>query len=291
VNDYLADIGRIPLLTPAEEIELGHQVQRMIALRHQTSLSAADRRTIRTGRRALGRMVQGNLRLVVNVSKHYLNRGIDQLDLIQEGTVGLIRAVEKFDPTRGYKFSTYGYWWIRQAMQRAIDHAARAIRQPIHQADLQRRLRGIVLQQLQATGTEPTLTELAKAAGRTIDQVRLALTIDKHCCSLDTRIRQQDGCELSELLASDRPTPDAILDQQEHIDGMREAIATGMDRLTPVQQQIIIRRFGFHGQEQETLTAIGADMGITRERVRQLEAKALAILRSQTPYDRALLRD
>lgn len=297
MGDYLAQIGRVPLLTAAEEIELGNRVQAgqrlqaEITARQGQTATPAERKALRAAQRAKDRMVQANLRLVVSMSRRYHDRGVDQLDLCQEGTVGLVRAVEKFDPARGYKFSTYGYWWIRQAMQRAIDQTSRMIRQPIHLADLQRKLRGIIRQHLQATATEPTLAELAEAAGEPIDRVRQALIIDQRCCSLDTRVRQQDGCELSELLASDRPTPDDTLDQQEHLDGMREAITRGMSRMTPAQQQVITRRFGLHGGEQETLAAIGADMGITRERVRQHEMKAMAILKSGTLNARALLRD
>jgi len=297
MGDYLAQIGRVPLLTAAEEIELGNRVQAgqrlqaEIAAREGREATAAERKALRAAQRAKDRMVQANLRLVVSMSRRYHDRGVDQLDLCQEGTVGLVRAVEKFDPARGYKFSTYGYWWIRQAMQRAIDQTSRMIRQPVHLADLQRKLRGIIRQQLQATATEPTLTELAEAAGEPIERVRQALIIDQRCCSLDTRVRQQDGCELSELLASDGPTPDDTLDQQEHLDGMREAITRGMSRMTPAQQQVIARRFGLHGGEQETLAAIGADMGITRERVRQHEMKAMSILKAGTLNARALLRD
>ena len=297
MGDYLAQIGRVPLLTAAEEIELGNRVQagqrlqEEIAAREGREATAAERKALRAAQRAKDRMVQANLRLVVSMSRRYHDRGVDQLDLCQEGTVGLVRAVEKFDPARGYKFSTYGYWWIRQAMQRAIDQTSRMIRQPIHLADLQRKLRGIIRQHLQATATEPTLAELAEAAGEPIERVRQALIIDQRCCSLDTRVRQQDGCELSELLASDGPTPDDTLDQQEHLDGMREAIARAMGKMTPAQQQVIARRFGLHGGEQETLAAIGADMGITRERVRQHEMKAMAILKAGTLNARALLRD
>lgn len=297
MGDYLAQIGRVPMLTPAEEIELGNRVQagqrlqEEIAARQGQTATAAERKALRAAQRAKDRMIQANLRLVVSMSRRYHDRGVDQLDLCQEGTVGLVRAVEKFDPARGYKFSTYGYWWIRQAMQRAIDQTARMIRQPVHLADLQRKLRGIIRQHLQTTATEPTLAELAEAAGEPIERVRQALIIDQHCCSLDTRVRQQDGCELSELLASDGPTPDDTLDQQEHLDGMREAIARAMGKMTPAQQQVIARRFGLHGGEQETLAAIGADMGITRERVRQHEMKAMAILKAGTLNARALLRD
>jgi len=289
LSDYMNAISRIPLLTPAEEVHLATIIQRW--QQDPQAGAALERR----GRRALRRMVEGNLRLVVSICKRYQNMAnqaqIEMLDLIQAGSIGLIRAVRGFDPGRGYKFSTYGYWWIRQSIRRAIDQTSRMIRQPIHLADLQRKLRGIIRQHLQSTATEPTLAELAEAAGEPIERVRQALIIDQRCCSLDTRVRQQDGCELSELLASDGPTPDDTLDQQEHLDGMREAIARAMGKMTPAQQQVIARRFGLHGGEQETLAAIGADMGITRERVRQHEMKAMAILKAGTLNARALLRD
>jgi RNA polymerase primary sigma factor len=292
MNDYLADIGRIPLLTPAEEIELGNQVQRMVALRDQGSLSAADRRTIRTGERALGRMVQANLRLVVSVSKRYLNRGVDQLDLIQEGTVGLIRAVEKFDPTRGYKFSTYSFWWIRQAMQRAIDQHSRTIRMPVHLADLQRKLKGIIRERLQKTAVEPSLAELAEISGEPLEKVRSALMLDTVCASLDARVRNDESLScIGDMLASSEPTPDEVLDQAEYREHLAGAIKLGMVRMTRQQRHVLVRRFGLDGGPQCTLQAIAEEMQISRERVRQVEVKAIGAVKSAIRSARAVLRD
>ena len=292
MNDYLADIGRIPLLTPAEEIELGNQVQRMVVLRDQGSLSAADRRTIRTGERALGRMVQANLRLVVSVSKRYLNRGVDQLDLIQEGTVGLIRAVEKFDPTRGYKFSTYSFWWIRQAMQRAIDQHSRTIRMPVHLADLQRKLKGIIRERLQKTAVEPSLTELAEISGEPLEKVRSALMLDTVCASLDAKVRNDESLScIGDMLASSELTPDEVLDQAEYREHLAGAIKLGMSRMTRQQRYVLTRRFGLDGGPQDTLQTIATDMEISRERVRQVEVKAIGAVKAAIRSARAVLRD
>ncbi|MDP6193366.1 MAG: sigma-70 family RNA polymerase sigma factor, partial [Prochlorococcaceae cyanobacterium ETNP18_MAG_1] len=172
ISWYLATIGRIPLLTPAEEIELGNQVQKMMSLTEDGSiapdskeLTSHQRRLIRIGRRSKERMMKANLRLVVSVAKKYQGKGLELLDLIQEGSIGLERAVEKFDPTRGYKFSTYAYWWIRQGMTRAIDNSARTIRLPIHISEKLSKMRRISRELSHRFGRQPNRLELAHAMG------------------------------------------------------------------------------------------------------------------------------
>ena len=291
MREFLTDMGRIPLLTPAEEITLGNQVQAAMALQQlpPEQLTAADRRAIRIGMRARARMVQANIRLVVTVSRRHMNRGVDQLDLIQEGILGLIRGVEKFDPTRGYKFSTYAFWWIRQAMTRALDDRSRVIRSPVHICDLQRRIRAIARLTLQSHGRAPTMAELVEGTGRTEEQVSAAIAADLPVASLAMRCGE-DGSELGEILSSPELSPDDVLDQDDRADQMAAIVAQGLARMTPQQREIIARRFGLAGGQQETLHAIAADMGITRERVRQIEAKALGIIKAHAAGGLEVLR-
>ncbi len=291
MREFLTDMGRIPLLTPAEEITLGNQVQAAMALQQLPAeqLTAADRRTVRVGMRARARMVQANIRLVVTVSRRHMNRGVDQLDLIQEGILGLIRGVEKFDPTRGYKFSTYAFWWIRQAMTRALDDRSRVIRSPVHICDLQRRIRAIARLTLQGHGRAPTMAELVEGTGRTEEQVAAAIAADLPIASLAMRCGE-DGSELGEILSSSELSPDDVLDQDDRADQMAAIVAQGLARMTPQQREVIARRFGLAGGQQETLHAIAADMGITRERVRQIEAKALGIIKAHAAGGLEVLR-
>jgi len=291
---YLDLVGRVPLLTAAEEIELGNQVQAGQQLQQEiggASPTREQRRTLRAAKRAKDRMIQANLRLVVTVSRRYGGHGIDQVDLCQEGTLGLIRAVEKFDPARGYKFSTYAFWWIRQAMQRAVDAHGRLIRVPVQLGELHRKASAIIRDRRQATGHTPTLAELSEILGHSIERVRDALALESPIASLDSRVRSDDGCELVDLQACPGMTPSEALDHHERLDGLALEVQIGMAAMTDAQRQVIARRFGLGDGEQETLAAIGADMGITRERVRQHEARALEILASRAMGARALLRD
>jgi RNA polymerase primary sigma factor len=293
MHDYLVDIGRIPLLTPSEEIQLGNQVQAAAALAGRTDLSPGERRIAKAGRRAKNRMIEANLRLVVAVSRRYPHDGLDQIDLIQEGTIGLVRAVEKFDPGRGYKFSTYAFWWIRQAMQRALDQQSRVIRSPVHAADLMRKVRKIAAQYLQETGREPTLRELAEQAEVPEASLHSAILANSSPASLDARIGGPDSDRslLGEMIASAGATPEAEAMERERLDLISDTIEQAMDRMNDNQRQVLIRRFGLYGHEQQTLAVIGADMNLSRERIRQLEAAAMGIIKASTSQARLMLRE
>ena len=203
VSWYLATIGRIPLLTPAEEIELGNQVQAMMALTEDGSrefedgeLTTAQRRLLRIGRRAKERMMKANLRLVVSVAKKYQGKGLELLDLIQEGSLGLERAVEKFDPTRGYKFSTYAFWWIRQSMTRAIACQSRTIRLPVHLSERLTTIRKVSLDLAHKLGAMPSRVEIAEAMDIPLDELDSLLRQALTTSSLDAPINGEEGLSL-----------------------------------------------------------------------------------------------
>jgi len=293
MQSYLASIGRVPLLTPAEEIQLGNQVQAAAALADRTDPTPDERRALKAGQRAKKRMIEANLRLVVAVSRRYPHGGLDQIDLIQEGTIGLVRAVEKFDPGRGYKFSTYAFWWIRQAMQRALDQQSRAIRSPVHAADLMRKARKIAREIHQATGREPSLRELAEKIGVTEASLQSAALAGAALASLDARVGggESDRSSLVELIAGDGLTPEAEAMENERLGLMRFTIAQAMGRMTENQREVLVRRFGLYGHERQTLAAIGADLKLSRERIRQLEVAAMGIVKSTASQARLMLRD
>lgn len=294
MGDYLAAVGRVPLLTAVEEIELGNQVQagqRLLLELAEATPDADQARALRRARRAKDRMVAANLRLVVSVSKRYGGRGVDQLDLCQEGTLGLIRAVEKFDPARGYKFSTYSFWWIRQAMQRAIDGQSRTIRVPVHLAELHRKLRGVIQQRQHLGAGAPTIAELAQVFQEPEDRIRAALALEQPMASLSSRANRDDGSELGELLACPGPTPDDVLRESERLDGLRDILGRAMSKMTEPQREALSRRFALAGGEPETLQAIGRDLGLSRERIRQYESKALATIKASCVGVTELLRD
>jgi RNA polymerase primary sigma factor len=293
MNEFLTDIGRIPMLTPAEEIELGNQVQAAIALRERDpkSLKPAERRTLRTANRARDRMVTANLRLVVSISKRYMGRGLGQLDIIQEGTLGLMRAVDKFDPTRGYKFSTYSFWWIRQAMQRAIDAQSRTIRLPVNINELRRKLGQVSAESMRQHGRDATMAELMEATGQPSERIATCLMVTSSTVSLDSVVRHGDGSAMAEFVACERQTPEDAVTESETITRMAIAIDRGMARMSEAQREVLIRRFGLNGHPPETLSAIGASMGLSRERIRQHEAKALGIVKASTSEARNLLRE
>ena len=284
---YLSMIGRVPLLTPAEEIELAHQVQQMKQLITipADDRSPRERQQIRMGCRARDRMMAANLRLVVSVAKKYQNQGLELLDLIQEGTIGLERAVDKFDPAMGYKFSTYAYWWIRQGMTRAIDNTARTIRLPIHISEKLAKLRRITRELSHRFGRQPNRLELAHAMGVEPDELEDLLSQSAPCASLDAHARgDDDRSTLGELIADPN--------SNESMDGMdrslqKEHLGTWLSQLNERERRIIELRFGLAGQEPLTLAEIGRQINVSRERVRQLESKALLKLRLMTNYQQA----
>ncbi|GIR25335.1 MAG: RNA polymerase sigma factor [Synechococcus sp.] len=280
VSWYLATIGRIPLLTPAEEIELGNQVQAMMALTEDGSrefedgeLTTAQRRLLRIGRRAKERMMKANLRLVVSVAKKYQGKGLELLDLIQEGSLGLERAVEKFDPTRGYKFSTYAFWWIRQSMTRAIACQSRTIRLPVHLSERLTTIRKVSLDLAHKLGAMPSRVEIAEAMDIPLDELDSLLRQALTTSSLDAPVNGEEGRSfLGDLIAdSSLDEPLEIVEQRIH----HEQLGRWLSHLSEQEQHVLRMRFGLEGNERHTLAEIGRLMEVSRERVRQVELKAL----------------
>jgi RNA polymerase primary sigma factor len=284
---YLSTIGRVPLLTPSEEIELAHHVQAAKALQELPAqeLSARQRRQIRMGQRARDRMMAANLRLVVSVAKKYQNQGLELLDLVQEGAIGLERAVDKFDPAMGYKFSTYAYWWIRQGMTRAIDNSARTIRLPIHVSEKLSKMRRISRELSHRLGRQPNRLELAHAMGMAPQELEDLISQSAPCASLDAHARgDEDRSTLGELIADPA--------SNEHFDSMdrtlqKEHLGAWLSQLNDREQKILQLRFGLEGSEPLTLAEIGRQINVSRERVRQLEARALMKLRMMSNLQQA----
>ena len=287
VGFYLSSIGRIPLLTAAEEIELAHHVQAMKELRDvpEKELTPRQRHKVRMGKRARDRMMAANLRLVVSVAKKYQNQGLELLDLVQEGAIGLERAVDKFDPAMGYKFSTYAYWWIRQGMTRAIDNSARTIRLPIHISEKLSKMRRISRELSHRFGRQPNRLELANAMGIEPRELEDLISQSAPCASLDAHARgEEDRSTLGELI----PDPNG----SEPMEGMdrsiqKEHLGGWLSQLNEREQKILRLRFGLDGEEPLTLAEIGRQINVSRERVRQLEAKAILKLRSMTDHQQA----
>ena len=284
---YLSTIGRVPLLTAAEEIELAHHVQagKRLLEQPQDSLTPKQHRQLRMAQRARDRMMAANLRLVVSVAKKYQNQGLELLDLVQEGAIGLERAVDKFDPAMGYKFSTYAYWWIRQGMTRAIDNSARTIRLPIHVSEKLSKMRRITRELSHRFGRQPNRLELAHAMGMQPEELEELIAQSAPCASLDAHARgDDDRSTLGELIAD--PSSNESIDsmdrnlQKEHLGGW-------LSQLNERERRIIELRFGLSGQEPLTLAEIGRKINVSRERVRQLEAKAILKLRLMTNYSQA----
>ena len=287
VSWYLATIGRIPLLTPAEEIELGNQVQAMMLLTEDgartfddAELDGKQRRILRIGRRAKERMMKANLRLVVSVAKKYQGKGLELLDLVQEGSLGLERAVEKFDPTRGYKFSTYAFWWIRQSMTRAIACQSRTIRLPVHLSERLTTIRKVSLDLAHKLGAMPSRIEIAEAMDIPVDELDSLLRQALTTSSLDAPVNGEEGRSfLGDLIAdSSLEEPLDLVEQRIH----HEQLGRWLSHLSEQEQRVLKMRFGLEGQERHTLAEIGRLMEVSRERVRQVELKALRKLRNIT---------
>ncbi len=279
---YLTSIGREPLLTPAEEIELGNQVQAMMHLveESRSDYSVHEKKIIKVGRRSKERMMRANLRLVVSVAKKYQGKGMELLDLIQEGSLGLERAVEKFDPTRGYKFSTYAFWWIRQSMTRAIACQSRAIRLPVHLSERLSSIRKVSMDLAHKLGAMPSRQEISEALSMPVEELdsllRQALTIS----SLDAPINAEEGRSFLGDLIPDSSVEEP-LDQVER--GMhQEQLVQLLSHLSGQEREVLGLRFGLDGMERHTLAEIGRQLAISRERVRQIELKALRKLRSMS---------
>ena len=284
---YLSNIGRVPLLTAAEEIELAHHVQAMKRLQELPAdqLTPRQKHQIRMGTRARDRMMAANLRLVVSVAKKYQNQGLELLDLVQEGAIGLERAVDKFDPAMGYKFSTYAYWWIRQGMTRAIDNSARTIRLPIHVSEKLSKMRRVTRELSHRFGRQPNRLELAHAMGMQPEELEELISQSAPCASLDAHARgDDDRSTLGELIAD--PSSNESMDSMDR-SLQKEHLGTWLSQLNERERRIIELRFGLAGQEPLTLAEIGRTINVSRERVRQLEAKAILKLRLMTNYQQA----
>jgi RNA polymerase primary sigma factor len=280
MNRYLAVIAREPLLTPAEEIELGHQVQAMTRLRQEESdsLGHEQRRILRSGLRARNRMLRANLRLVVSVARKYQCRGLELLDLIQEGNLGLERAVEKFDPSRGYKFSTYAFWWIRQSMNRALATQSRTIRLPVHLNERLAVIRKVCKELSQRGEGTPSRRQIAMAMNLSLDELETLLRLEQATSSLDAPAgRDQEGGTLLDLLA-DHGQEEPLAQIERRLS--EERVDQLLSQLTEEEREILSMRFGLRGQQTLTLAEIGKQVGVSRERVRQLESRALRRLRT-----------
>ncbi len=280
---YLKEVGRIPLLTPEEEvalaqrIERGRQAERRLA---QGNLSPEERRRLEEiaadGRAAQDHLILANTRLVISVAKKYMGRGLPLADLIQEGNIGLIRAVKKFDWRRGHKFSTYATWWIRQAVTRAIADQSRTIRVPVHMGDQINRLLRLQQQLAQELGRDPTAEELAEAMGVPPFRVEQLLQMARQPVSLETPTDDEEESVLGDFI-EDRgmASPSEVVSQQMLREILQEALAT----LSPREIRILKLRYGLVDGRTYTLEEVGRKLGVTRERVRQIEAQALARLR------------
>jgi RNA polymerase primary sigma factor len=279
---YLATIGREPLLTPAEEIELGNQVQTMMRLTEEgeRELSDQEKKLLRVGKRSKQRMMKANLRLVVSVAKKYQGKGLELLDLIQEGSLGLERAVEKFDPTRGYKFSTYAFWWIRQSMTRAIACQSRTIRLPVHLSERLTAIRKVSLDLAHKLGAMPSRQEISEAMAIPIEELDGLLRQSLTTSSLDAPVNGDEGRSfLGDLIADS--SEEEPLDRVER--GIhQEQLGRWLSHLSDQERQVLQLRFGLEGEERHTLAEIGRQLDVSRERVRQVELKALRKLRNLT---------
>jgi RNA polymerase primary sigma factor len=284
VHTYLKSIGRTSLLTAEQEVDLAKRIEAGLFAEHKLDtgpdLTADLRRELELvaedGRRAKSHMLEANLRLVVSVAKKYSDRGLSLLDVVQEGNLGLIRAVEKFDYTKGYKFSTYAMWWIRQAIQRGFADSARTIRLPVHVLEMLSKLSRVERDMHQRLGREPTPEELAVELDRTPDQIEELLRTSRQPISLDSTIGEDGETSIGDLIEDvDAPEASELVDRQL----MAEQLRSALDALTPREATIMAMRFGLYDGNPHTLDEIGRALGLTRERIRQLEKQSLSKLR------------
>jgi RNA polymerase primary sigma factor len=276
VRMYLKEIGRVPLLSADEEIVLAKQIE-------AGAQEDATYKDIQLSKKAKKKLVDANLRLVVSIAKRYVGRGMLFLDLIQEGNLGLIKAVDKFDYTKGYKFSTYATWWIRQAITRAIADQARTIRIPVHMVETINKLIRISRQLLQDKGREPLPEEIAEGMGITVERVREIQKIAQEPVSLETPIGEEEDSHLGDFIEDqDAIAPD---DAASYI-LLQEQIEDVFTCLTDREQQVLILRFGLKDGKPRTLEEVGQHFNVTRERIRQIEGKALTKLRNRGKRDK-----
>ena len=298
ISVYLKEIGKIPLLDHEEEIILGKQVQKMMSflsekqkLEQHKGVVVSQRewalavelsekelnQVLHQGKLAKTKMIKSNLRLVVSIAKKYLNRNLEFLDLIQEGSLGLERGVEKFDPTKGYRLSTYAYWWIRQAITRAIAQQGRTIRLPVHITEKLNKIKKAQRELALELGRGATTNEVAEKLGLTSSEVREYLKIAREPMSLDMRMGEKQDTELSEIIEDDSASPLDEINQRL----MRQDVEKMLGELKPKEREVLWLRFGLFDGTEWTLQAIGEKLNISRERARQLQNRALANLKSQ----------
>lgn len=296
VRLYLQDIGRVPLLTGSQEIALARLVQQMVAIEQRkteltqelhrqpttSELSADTGKTeaeiaqiFRQGQRAKQKMVTANLRLVVSIAKKYQNRNMELLDLIQEGSLGLQRGIEKFDPNRGYKLSTYAYWWVTQAITRAIAEQSRTIRLPVHFTERLNKIKKVQRELFQTLGRLPSVVEIAENLNLQPNQIREALTASGQTLSLELRVGENQDTELGELLHDESVSLDEDITQE----CLRQDMINMLSLLTPIQREVVILRFGLEDGQPLNLRQVGEQLNLSRERIRQIEVKAMNILR------------
>jgi RNA polymerase nonessential primary-like sigma factor len=296
VRAYLRDIGRIPLLEHEEEILLGRKVQRLMEIKEiesEMEVKSQDdlagilgitpkdlKRQLREGEKAKDKMVTANLRLVVSVAKKYTKRNMELLDIIQEGTIGLVRGVEKFDPGRGYKFSTYAYWWIRQGITRAIAEKSRAIRLPIHVTENLNKLKKAQRELSQINGEMPNVFQLADYLDFTVDEIKDLMCKARQPTSLEIKIGENRDTALIDLLEDETQLPEMLLERQSIKDSIREIIHD----LPEMQAAVMRMRYGIGEEmlEPMSMTAIGQVLNMSRDRVRTLENKAMRSIREQS---------
>ncbi|QUY45498.1 RNA polymerase sigma factor, RpoD/SigA family [Acaryochloris marina] len=292
VRLYLREIGRVPLLTHAQELQLSRQVQIMVslqALKEQLTQSLGVAPSLQIwaeeaqceislleeqlaqGQQAKQRMITANLRLVVVIAKKYQDRNLEFLDLIQEGTLGLARAVEKFDPQRGYRFSTYAYWWIRQGITRAIAEQGRTVRLPVHCFEKLNKIKRAQRQLSQSLGRSPTPAEIGKELSIGVEEVLESLRIAQHTLSLDHRVGDDQDQTVGDFIESEGPQPEQLVTQQLFYQSINQLL----DSLPNQQRDVLILRYGLIDGQVHTLAAIGRRMGVSRERVRQIQQQAI----------------
>ncbi|WP_320664199.1 RNA polymerase sigma factor RpoD/SigA [Prochlorococcus sp. MIT 1223] len=291
LSDFLGEIGRHPLLTPEQELTMGRKVQEMIALTQRCHIAGGkgpacdytdiEKRAIRIGEKAKNKMIEANLRLVVNLAKRYQGKGLELLDLIQEGTLGLTRAVEKYDPKRGHRFSTYAYWWIRQGLNRALSTQSRTIRIPVNINEKLTKLRAAKSRLMQENGIHPTSAQLSKKLNISKEEVEelLACELRSITVSLQGVIKSKsDPSELVDVLPSEETPPMELAELAERSDSAWSLLDTA--NLTPKERKIVSLRFGLDGTNQwRTLAEVARHMNCSREYCRQVVQRALRKLR------------
>ena len=284
VRMYLKEIGRVSLLTAEDERDLARRIEAGVLAAHEidarVDLTAIEhrrfKRQVGDGDVARAQLIQANLRLVVSIAKRYVGRGMQLLDLIQEGNLGLMRAVEKFDHTKGFKFSTYATWWIRQAITRAIADQARTIRIPVHMVENMNRVLRVQRQMAQDLEREPTIEELAEKTGLTPDRIREIQRIAQDPLSLDSPVGEEDDSNLADFIEdSGADAPAEVATRRM----LAEAVEAALDELSEREKEVVRLRFGLVDGQARTLEEVGREFGVTRERIRQIESKTLAKLR------------